>query len=663
MAVLIQPMLAPQVAGVAFTADPVTGDRGTVRVSGVVGVGDLVGSGEVLPDEWDVTGGIATRRGDAGRVALDASQAQRIAEVAVAIEDAFGSPQDVEWAIVDDEVVVLQARPITALPVPPQTILDGRNWEKDVTHYPELLTPFGWSVQADPARIAAVFAGFGLLIDGLESRLIGGEVYVRPVPVIGSADSKAKAPPAWGLGLAARVVPRLRRRMRAAQAAVNLGLERWPRRWEDVERDEMLTRIKALRNVELTALDGNDLVAHLDEVRSLAADGAESHFNIALPYFVFLHRLDTLMSAKLGWTFDRTVALLASPASVAAAGLAEIRIAVAADPRLQDALDKTPSDPIGALTSIDGGTGDKLRAWFDHHGWRTAGYDAGSPALIERPVLVTRLITGPASEAPLRKAEAEFQAAVSTLSDGEQIELMGALARARWVYPMREDNVIIADNIPSGLARRWLLEAARRLLDAGQIAQTSDAAFLEASEITRALSEGDIDLDPLVAQRRREWAWTLAHPGPVSVGDQTSPPDITNLPQAGRLINGALLWAMSHEYPGDVERTNQVGVLSGSPGSAGIYRGSVRIIRGESDFEKLQTGEVLVCPVTTPAWAVLFPIAGALVTDGGGVLSHAAIVAREHALPAVLGTRNGTSRLAKGQFVEVDGTAGVVRIL
>jgi pyruvate,water dikinase len=67
--------------------------------------------------------------------------------------------------------------------------------------------------------------------------------------------------------------------------------------------------------------------------------------------------------------------------------------------------------------------------------------------------------------------------------------------------------------------------------------------------------------------------------------------------------------------------------------------------------------------VTTPAWAVLFPIAGALVTDGGGVLSHAAIIALEHGVPAVLGTRSGTSRLEAGQFVEVDGTAGVARVL
>jgi pyruvate,water dikinase len=115
MAVLIQPMLAPEVAGVAFTADPVTGDQGTVRVSGLEGVGDVIGSGEATSDEWDVTSGVATRRADAGRAALDAAQAQRIAEVAAAIEDAFGSPQDVEWALVDGEVIVLQSRPITAL--------------------------------------------------------------------------------------------------------------------------------------------------------------------------------------------------------------------------------------------------------------------------------------------------------------------------------------------------------------------------------------------------------------------------------------------------------------------------------------------------------------------------------------------------------------------
>jgi pyruvate,water dikinase len=94
-----------------------------------------------------------------------------------------------------------------------------------------------------------------------------------------------------------------------------------------------------------------------------------------------------------------------------------------------------------------------------------------------------------------------------------------------------------------------------------------------------------------------------------------------------------------------------------------VYRGPVRVVLGEADFANVVTGDVIVCPVTTPGWAVLFAFAGALVTDGGGVLSHAAIIAREHGIPAVLGTRHATTLLRDGEIVEVDGSQGIVRRL
>jgi pyruvate,water dikinase len=86
------------------------------------------------------------------------------------------------------------------------------------------------------------------------------------------------------------------------------------------------------------------------------------------------------------------------------------------------------------------------------------------------------------------------------------------------------------------------------------------------------------------------------------------------------------------------------------------------VIRREADFASLLPGDVLVCPTATPSWTILFGIAGALVTDGGGPLAHAAIVAREHGLPAVVGTVNATARLTDGQSVTVDGAAGIVTI-
>ncbi|MGH2888090.1 MAG: PEP-utilizing enzyme, partial [Solirubrobacteraceae bacterium] len=96
------------------------------------------------------------------------------------------------------------------------------------------------------------------------------------------------------------------------------------------------------------------------------------------------------------------------------------------------------------------------------------------------------------------------------------------------------------------------------------------------------------------------------------------------------------------------------------PGAPGRHTGPVCVVRGEGEFGKLRAGDVLVAPTTDPAWSVLFATAGALVTDGGGALSHAAIVAREHAIPAVVGAGQATRRLRDGDIVTVDGAAGRV---
>jgi len=105
------------------------------------------------------------------------------------------------------------------------------------------------------------------------------------------------------------------------------------------------------------------------------------------------------------------------------------------------------------------------------------------------------------------------------------------------------------------------------------------------------------------------------------------------------------------------------GELFGTPGSPGVAEGPVRIIHTAEEFHLVQEGEVLVCPFTTPTWTVLFPHVVALITDSGGALCHAAIVAREYRLPSVVGTINGTKMLHNGQHVRVDGAAGRLQVL
>ena len=125
----------------------------------------------------------------------------------------------------------------------------------------------------------------------------------------------------------------------------------------------------------------------------------------------------------------------------------------------------------------------------------------------------------------------------------------------------------------------------------------------------------------------------------------------------------ALVWYMDRVFeavPSNREQQADGRVLNGIPASPGRYTGRVRLITNESDFDRLQPGEVMVCPITSPVWSVLFPSVGALVTDTGGVLSHPAIIAREYQVPAVVATGNATVLLHDGQLVTVDGSSGEI---
>ncbi|MGH2587267.1 MAG: PEP-utilizing enzyme, partial [Dehalococcoidia bacterium] len=113
----------------------------------------------------------------------------------------------------------------------------------------------------------------------------------------------------------------------------------------------------------------------------------------------------------------------------------------------------------------------------------------------------------------------------------------------------------------------------------------------------------------------------------------------------------------------DAEPSGSHLLLHGIGAVRGYYTGTARVLRGEDDFDRLSPGDVLVCAVTSPAWAPVLPLAGALVTDHGGILSHPAVIAREFGIPAVVATRQATALIPDGALVEVDGERGVVRIL
>jgi phosphoenolpyruvate synthase/pyruvate phosphate dikinase len=123
------------------------------------------------------------------------------------------------------------------------------------------------------------------------------------------------------------------------------------------------------------------------------------------------------------------------------------------------------------------------------------------------------------------------------------------------------------------------------------------------------------------------------------------------------------MWAIGAEFtPTEGADDDNRDVVKGVPGAAGVHTGTARIVRSEADFERVETGDVVVCAITNPSWAVLFGIAGAFVCDAGGPLSHTAVLTREYDIPSVLAAIGATRRIRDGQTVTVDGATGTVVI-
>jgi pyruvate,water dikinase len=164
--------------------------------------------------------------------------------------------------------------------------------------------------------------------------------------------------------------------------------------------------------------------------------------------------------------------------------------------------------------------------------------------------------------------------------------------------------------------------------------------MLERDELRGALA-GEPELRPLVAERRAELARGLAEGPRPYLGE----------PPPGRDRHAAL-----DKFYGAAGTA-----LEGAGASPGIAEGRARVVRSLDDFGRVEPGDVLVAVTTTPAWTPLFPVLAALVTETGGVLSHAAVVAREYGIPAVVGAEGATTAIADGARVVVDGTSGRIR--
>jgi len=662
MAVLVQRMVPADAAGVAFSADPISGDRSVVVINAVKGLGDRLVAGEVQGDVWRV-GKDGALPGEQPHGAIDGRAAEALATIARRIESLRGAAQDVEWAIADGKVFVLQARAITTLPIAPKFEIPKGTWEKDAAHFPGPVCPFAASTHLNMKGERNLMPEIGLVPDGFVAGVVGHEFYVHIEP----DDGGAKAPPWWVIGIAARLVPSLRRKMRRADEVVRSGyFDELPRRWHATLAEKQRTELRRRSAIDLSALADAELFAHIHELHTFTIESMRLHFELMFPHALGLHDLCQACEKLLGWDVSKTARLLAGLSTASAAPvrqLAQIADIARGRPQTRQAIAEAGMQLLERLSEVDPEVHDRLADFVGFWGLRTFGPDCSAPNLAERPDLIASslaaLIEGgglPDLEPERQRVIAEARAGLRSAQDKKQFD--DALAYAELTYPLREDNVILTDQMVIGLVRRAALEAGRRLVARGLARRIDDAMMLGVDEIEDLLARG-ADARPLVDRRKSELAWVRANPGPAHYGAAPAElPDLRGLPEAGRRINGALLFLLSDEATKPPAQSG--GIVRGIAASGGTYRGRVRVITSVEDLHQLKAGEVLVCPSTCAAWMMVFHRAGALITDFGSVLSHTSIVAREHRLPAVVGTHCATAEFIDGEEVIVDGTLGTV---
>ena len=304
----------------------------------------------------------------------------------------------------------------------------------------------------------------------------------------------------------------------------------------------------------------------------------------------------------------------------------------------------------------------ELDAFLDEFGWRSdAVYDLADVSWREDRAIPLAVIAGYVELDDRLDPEVLYQAAVkrreqllakarSALAD-EPVRLAKfdeLYEAARYTVPVTEDHAFYIDQLGVGVFRRFAVTLGERLVEKGIVDDVTDVFFLRRAELEDLLLHGG-DPRAAIADRRASFAAAshVVPPGPLGAPEPGFDP----------FFDAVVVRLLGITPP---DENPDPDVLRGVAGSPGAFTGTARVVRSLAEASDLEEGEVMVCEMTLPPWVPLFSIAGAIVADVGGVLSHCAIVAREYALPAVVGSTTGTMVIKTGQTVTVDGTNGVV---
>jgi phosphohistidine swiveling domain-containing protein len=536
------------------------------------------------------------------------------------------------------------------------------HWELDRSHFPGGTTPIAqWLMRESmPAGMGRVFAEQGVPAKRLDAEFVNGYMYTRLVPLIGGDKPPKRLPPAWLLRLAARIHPEFRKRTRTA--AKTLADRPWNEivvRWDREMRPDLSRRNRGFQAEQPGELDDVQLADHLRRLLDHIRETTELHFWLhghdLGPIARYLHACTT-------WGLEPTDALDAlAGASPSTARPVEQLAALRAEVESQG-VDPAGLASLDELRAVSGGAAAKLDEYLAERGdMLVTGYDFTALTLRELPGLVLGgLRTAAAPPATDHHALAEWLRANVPVAEQGRFDML--LADARGVMDMRDDNGPVTVELPFGLLRRALLEAGRRLAASGRLQEAEHALLLAPSEARDPFADNP-QLAEQVAERAAERLAMDAVTPPGGLGPVEPMPPIDVLPAPLAEMVAAVQTALVHlAMTEDDAARLHADPLTGVGIGTAPHTGTARTAASADEaIEKLEPGDVLVVRATSPAFNAVLAIAGAVVTSHGGALSHAAVLARELGIPAVIGAP-GALDIADGATVTVDPVLGKVSL-
>jgi pyruvate,water dikinase len=685
IAVVVQRMVDASVAGVLFTADPVTGRRRLAAIDAVAGLGERLVAGAVDPEHSavDTAVGRVVERPVGEDPVLSDDELLALAALGERVEHHFGSPQDIEFALDRTRRVwLVQSRPITTLyPLPagapdPARALRVYFSANVFQGYLEPLTPMG--MQFLRLLGTGIARAFGAVVpDAIEGPGILTEAAMRlsldVTPIVRDPAGRRVIVSMLAMGEArssvvlSRLVsdPRLRpfgrSRLRSLRriaggllrAGVPLAALRVLRSPE-AARERYVREAEAVARIDLPP--GADSAARLDAFERLLLTAAPRIFprflGIIAPAMLSLVITGRLLRGRARGDELQTVTRGAphNPTTEMDLALWALCLEVRADRDSRAALlEQTPPDLAAAYRSaslplrLQAG----VSSFLSRYGFRSIGeIDIGVERWSEDPThilgaLANYVRLGDDLPAPdeqfargARQAVEMVASLVGRVHGPRRLVLRFALGRVRALIGSREAPKFHLVRLLATPARELLKPVGAELVGRGRLAEASDVFFLTLPEARRAVAGEDVR--ELVASRRRTF----------------------ERERARRHIPRVLL---SDGTDAEAAFVSPVDGLRGSPASPGLAVGTARVIRSPQGA-RLEPGEVLVAPSTDPGWTPLFLTASALVMEMGGMMSHGAVVAREYGIPAVVGVAGATEKITTGQRVTVDGSAGTVAL-